>query len=146
MEKMQEMVTITEEFQKKNLLNKSEQMVMQYSKSKQVQKKSLILNPQVIKKVESYKYLWNLKNTKGTSDLCINKRTNCALGVIHEIKFHINPINTGLFGPLYYRGGAQSAPLRKIANIADMRTKLGTMVYSNRIYTIGFFCHFSLHP
>ena len=75
--KMQEMVTIAEEFQKKNLLNfnldKSEQMLMQYSKSKQVQKESLILNGQVIKEVESYKYLGDLKNTKGTIDLCINK-------------------------------------------------------------------------
>ena len=52
---MQEMITITEEFQKKNLLNfnldKSEQMVMRYSKNKKVQKETLILNGQVIKEV-----------------------------------------------------------------------------------------------
>ena len=78
---------------KKDLLNfnldKSEQMLMQYSKSKQVQKESLILNGQVIKEVESYKYLGDLKNTKGTVNLCINKRINCALGVINEMKFLI---------------------------------------------------------
>ena len=87
------MVTIAEEFQKKNLLNfnldKSEQMVMQYTKSKQVQNETLILNGQVIKEVESYKYLGDLKNTKGTLDLCINKRINSAMGVINEIKFLI---------------------------------------------------------
>ena len=89
--RMQEMVTIAEEFQKKNLLNfnldKSEQMVMQYSKNKQIEKENLILNGQVIKQVESYKYLGDLKNTKGTLDLCISKRINAAMGVIHEIKF-----------------------------------------------------------
>ena len=69
---MQEMLTIAEEFKKKNLLNfnldKSEQMVMQYSKSKQVHNETLILNGKVIKEVESYKYLGDLKNTKGTLD------------------------------------------------------------------------------
>ena len=91
--KMQEMVTIAEEFQKKHLLNfnlyKSEQMVMQYSKSKQVHNETLILNGKVIKEVESYKYLGDLKNTKGALDLCIIKRINSAMGVINEIKFLI---------------------------------------------------------
>ena len=48
-------------------------MVMHYSKSKKVQKETLILNGQVIKEVESYKYLGNLKKNKGTLDLCISK-------------------------------------------------------------------------
>ena len=86
---MQEMVTIAEEFQKKNLLNfnldKSEQMIMQYSKSKQVHNETLILNGRVIKAAESYKYLGDLKNTNGTLDLCIIKRINSA----NEIKFLI---------------------------------------------------------
>ena len=90
---MQEMVNIAEEFQKKNLLNfnldESEQMAMQYSKSKQVQNETLILNGKAIKEVESYKYLGDLKNIKGTLDLCINKRINSAMGVINEIKFLI---------------------------------------------------------
>ena len=91
--KMQEMITMAEEFQKKNLLNfnldKSEQMIMQYSKSKKFQKETLILNGQVIKEVESYKYLGDLKNNKGTLDMCISKGINSALGVIKEIKFLI---------------------------------------------------------
>ena len=74
---MQEMITIAEEFQKKNLLNfnldKSEQMVMHYSKSKKVQNDPLILNDKVIKEGESYKYLGDLKNNKGTLDLCLSK-------------------------------------------------------------------------
>ena len=90
---MQEMVNIAEEFQKKNLLNfnldESEQMAMQYSKSKQVQNETLILNGKAIKEVEPYKYLGDLKNIKGTLDLCINKRMNSAMGVINEIKFLI---------------------------------------------------------
>ena len=55
--KMLEMVTIAEEFQKKILLNfnvnKCEQMVMRYSKSKQVHNETLILNGKVIKAAES---------------------------------------------------------------------------------------------
>ena len=61
-------LSANEEFQKKKFLNfnldKSEQMIMQYSKSKKFQKETLILNGQVIKEVESYKYLGSLKITK----------------------------------------------------------------------------------
>ena len=37
------------------------------------------------------------------------------------------------------RGEGTRCSLCKVANIADMRTKLSTMVYSNKIYTIGYF-------
>ena len=39
-------------------------------------------------------------------------------------------------------GGGTVPPLRKVVNVADMRTKFGKMVYCNTIYTIGYFFHF----
>ena len=64
-------------------------MVMHNSKSKKVQNDPLILNDKVIKEVESYKYLGDLKNNKGTLDLCLSKRINSTMGVINEIKILI---------------------------------------------------------
>ena len=50
----------------------------------------------------------------------------------------------GFLDPCSTVGGwAQSAPsLPKLANIKDVRKKHGTMVYSNKINTIGYVFHF----
>ena len=49
----------------------------------------------------------------------------------------------GILDPCSTGGGAQSGPLRKVANIADMITKFGTMVNSDKSYTICYFVFFA---
>ena len=89
---MQEMLSIAEEFQKKNLLNfnldKSEQMIMKYNKKRrEVERKNVLLNGKEIKTVESYNYLGDIKCYEGTQNACIANRISSGMGVINEIKF-----------------------------------------------------------
>ena len=63
---------------------------------------------------------------------------------IGSVRPHLTLLIPGFLDPCSTGGGVP--PLRKVANVADMRTKLGKTVYSNKIYTISYFFHFSLHP
>ena len=60
----------------------------------------------------------------------------------NTLQYGLTLLLPGFLDPCRTGGGAQSAPLRKFANTADMQTKVGKMVYSNKIYTMGYYFYF----
>ena len=92
---MQEMLDILETYQKQNLLNfnmdKGECLTMKFNKLKKCNQSSkLKLNNSILKEVESYKYLGDMKNSTGTLDDNISNKKKAAMAITNEIKFLID--------------------------------------------------------
>ena len=93
--KMQEMLNILETYQKQNLLNfnmdKSECLTMKFNKLKRYNQSSeLKLNNSIVKEVESYKYLGDMKNSTGTLGDNISNKKKAAMAITNEIKFLVD--------------------------------------------------------
>ena len=90
--KMQEMLGMAEDFQNRNLLKfnmeKSQCMHMNFDRRKsKVIDQPLKLNNNIIKRVETYKYLGDFKDNKNSLTKSIENRRNSANAVINEITF-----------------------------------------------------------